>query len=351
MSGNYDENLAYGEDYNASRAPGQQTGDRGLLGDIGRKLKSRYDQYQTTQGHGQGQQYGYGSGGSQYGSQPGNPPVGGQYGAQSSNLPGGQYAPTQQYQSTSYVQGGQGTQQPGYVPPHMQENPNYGRKPDLVSKVFDGLQGTFQSIGSDVAGLLGGQYQPQPYGPYNENMTAQSDARNRYASFASEKTGNDAKWYVDGCGYMWAVSRALEGAKESIWILDWWLSPEMYLRRPPSANEQYRLDRMLQRAAQRGVKVNIIVYKEVTQVLTRKFGNGLTDYLHSFLPSHTDTFTSALVKMGLHATTASLSHVEKEYPLIDPAVSVSSWHTKHALEALHPNIAVFRHPGERHPMI
>jgi len=70
---------------------------------------------------------------------------------------------------------------------------------------------------------------------------------------------------------MWAVSRALEGAKESIWILDWWLSPELYLRRPPSANEQYRLDRMLQRAAQRGVKVNIIVYKEVTQVLTRKF--------------------------------------------------------------------------------
>lgn len=192
------------------------------------------------------------------------------------------------------------------------------------------------------------QYQPQPYGPYNENTTSQSDPRNRYASFASEKSGNNAKWYIDGCGYMWAVSRAIEGAKESIWILDWWLSPELYLRRPPSFNEQYRLDRMLQSAAQRGVKVNIIVYKEVTQVLTRKFGNSLTDYLHSFLPSSTDTMTSALVKMGLHATTASLSHVEKEYPLIDPAVTVSSAHTKHTLEALHPNISVFRHPGEFH---
>jgi phospholipase D1/2 len=42
-----------------------------------------------------------------------------------------------------------------------------------------------------------------------------------------------------------------------------WLSPELYLRRPPSKNEQYRLDRMLQRAAQRGVRVNVIVYKEV----------------------------------------------------------------------------------------
>jgi phospholipase D1/2 len=43
---------------------------------------------------------------------------------------------------------------------------------------------------------------------------------NRYLSFAVEHEGNDAKWYVDACGYMWAVSKALEQAKESIWILD-----------------------------------------------------------------------------------------------------------------------------------
>jgi phospholipase D1/2 len=43
----------------------------------------------------------------------------------------------------------------------------------------------------------------------------------------------------------------------------------LYLRRPPAKNEQYRLDRMLQAAAQRGVKVNVIVYKEVAQALTR----------------------------------------------------------------------------------
>lgn len=28
---------------------------------------------------------------------------------------------------------------------------------------------------------------------------------------------------------MWAVSVALEEAKESIWILDWWLSPGMWV--------------------------------------------------------------------------------------------------------------------------
>jgi phospholipase D1/2 len=48
---------------------------------------------------------------------------------------------------------------------------------------------------------------------------------NRFHSFAPPRRGNDAKWFVDGCGYFWAVSVALEEAKESIWILDWWLSP------------------------------------------------------------------------------------------------------------------------------
>ncbi|KAH8805791.1 hypothetical protein F5884DRAFT_459135 [Xylogone sp. PMI_703] len=115
-------------------------------------------------------------------------------------------------------------------------------------------------------------------------------ADNRYLSFAAPRAGNHAKWYVDGCGYFWAVSEAIERAEESIWILDWWLSPELYLRRPPSENEKYRLDRMLVEAAERGVKVNIIVYKEVEAVLT-----------------------------------------------------LDSAHTKHALE-VHPNIAVFRHP-------
>nr|POF14250.1 phospholipase d1 [Quercus suber] len=51
-------------------------------------------------------------------------------------------------------------------------------------------------------------------------------------------------------------------------ILDWWCSPELYLRRPPAKNEKYRLDRLLFAAAARGVQINIIVYKEVTQALT-----------------------------------------------------------------------------------
>ena len=123
-----------------------------------------------------------------------------------------------------------------------------------------------------------------------------------------------------------------------------WLSPELYLRRPPSRNEQYRIDRMLQVAAQRGVKVNIIVYKEVEQALTRKYlSPTLPKYLHSLLPHGVDPFTKAISHLGIAATFASLEHIEAENPLIT-TMTVSSAHTKHALEALHPNIAVFRHP-------
>ncbi|KAF2205710.1 phospholipase D/nuclease [Delitschia confertaspora ATCC 74209] len=90
----------------------------------------------------------------------------------------------------------------------------------------------------------------------------------RFNSFAPEHNGNLVKWYVDGRDYFWAVSVALERAKETIYIADWWLSPELFLRRPPYYNRKWRLDEILKRKAQAGVKIYIIVYKEVTQALT-----------------------------------------------------------------------------------
>ena len=129
---------------------------------------------------------------------------------------------------------------------------------------------------------------------------------------------------------------------------------------------------MLQAAAQRGVKVRIIgmvlsgskikrgsilrsyahtltpggtVYKEVTQALTRKYLSPiLPKYLHSLLPQQRDTVTFAMTRLGLAATFASLEYAEAENPLISPPLIVDSAHSKHALEDLHPNISVFRHP-------
>ncbi|KAF2760612.1 phospholipase D/nuclease [Pseudovirgaria hyperparasitica] len=93
-------------------------------------------------------------------------------------------------------------------------------------------------------------------------------AEHRFGSFAPERDGNNVKWYVDGRDYYWAVSTALEEAKETIYIADWWLSPELFLRRPPYFNQEWRLDQVLKRKAEAGVKIYVIVYKEVQQALT-----------------------------------------------------------------------------------
>lgn len=46
-------------------------------------------------------------------------------------------------------------------------------------------------------------------------------------------------------------------------ILDWWLSPELQLRRPAAKYPEWRLDRLLQRKAAEGVRIYVQVYKEV----------------------------------------------------------------------------------------
>ncbi len=90
----------------------------------------------------------------------------------------------------------------------------------------------------------------------------------RFASDFPERDGNLTKWYVDGRDYFWAVSVALEKARETIYIADWWLSPELFLRRPPYHNQEWRLDQVLKRRAEAGVKIFVIVYREVEAALT-----------------------------------------------------------------------------------
>lgn len=56
--------------------------------------------------------------------------------------------------------------------------------------------------------------------------------------------------YVDGAMYMRAAANAIENAKEEIFITDWWLSPELFLKRSHCKNnEEWRLDLLLKRKA------------------------------------------------------------------------------------------------------
>jgi phospholipase D1/2 len=63
------------------------------------------------------------------------------------------------------------------------------------------------------------------------------------SSFAPT-TGNKLKWFIDGKDYFHALSEALEQATSTIAIIGWWVTPELFLRRPPGANHDWRLDRM-----------------------------------------------------------------------------------------------------------
>ncbi|EGN97561.1 hypothetical protein SERLA73DRAFT_169861 [Serpula lacrymans var. lacrymans S7.3] len=125
----------------------------------------------------------------------------------------------------------------------------------------------------------------------NDEIRAEINASHRFESFADQRSQNSIKWHIDGHDYMYALSEMLDSAQDAIFILDWWLSPELYLRRPPAYHPEWRLDRLLKRKAQQGVKIYVVVYKEVTQTM-----------------------------------------------------SMSSKHTKSVLEGLHPNIACMRHP-------
>ena len=90
---------------------------------------------------------------------------------------------------------------------------------------------------------------------------------NRFGSFAPVRSNVYAQWLVDGRDYMWNVSRAISMARDVIHIHDWWLSPELYMRRPAAISQKWRLDRLLQRKAREGVKVFIIVYRNINSAI------------------------------------------------------------------------------------
>uniref|UniRef100_A0A3P8WIU4 Phospholipase n=1 Tax=Cynoglossus semilaevis TaxID=244447 RepID=A0A3P8WIU4_CYNSE len=113
----------------------------------------------------------------------------------------------------------------------------------------------------------------------------------RFGSFARPEENIAAKWYVNGKTYMEDVADALEEAKEEIFITDWWLSPEIFLKRPVVEGNRWRLDCILKRKAQQGVRIFVMLYKEV-----------------------------------------------------EIALGINSGYSKRMLRHLHPNIKVMRHP-------
>lgn len=159
---------------------------------------------------------------------------------------------------------------------------------DYAERLPEGIERTRDQI---IGILEPDRRHDNPEEKLDDEIREQINASHRFRSFADQRIDNAIKWHIDGHDYMYALSEMLDSAKECIFILDWWLTPELYLRRPPADHPEWRIDRLLQRKARQGVRIYVIVYKEVTQTMT-----------------------------------------------------MNSKHTKAALEALHPNIACMRHP-------
>ena len=131
---------------------------------------------------------------------------------------------------------------------------------------------------------------------------------NLYGAYTNEKLNNMAYWFVDGKDYFLDLKSKLEAAKETIFITDWWMSPEVWLERPVDSQiymalefqkkqrkespPYTRLKDILYQLAVKGVKIYILVYQECSYALT-----------------------------------------------------LDSQHTQNSLEKLHPNIIVTRHPS------
>ncbi|KAJ7758541.1 phospholipase D [Mycena maculata] len=106
---------------------------------------------------------------------------------------------------------------------------------------------------------------------------------NRFDSFSPIRLNVAAQWLVDGRDYFWNLSRALLLARETIYIHDWWLSPELQLRRPNK--DRYRLDRLLERKAKEGVKIYVILYQEVSNRTTPTDSNYAKQRLTALHPN------------------------------------------------------------------
>lgn len=73
---------------------------------------------------------------------------------------------------------------------------------------------------------------------------------------------------MDAAGYFAAVHDALVVAQHCVYIADWWMSPELYLKRPAEQHLSSQLVDVLGTLADRGVQVYVFLYKEISFSLT-----------------------------------------------------------------------------------
>lgn len=85
---------------------------------------------------------------------------------------------------------------------------------------------------------------------------------NRFNSFSPVRSKNFVNYFINAEGYYSNLYTDLTSARYEVFIRGWWICPELYLKRPIESNQQSRIDYVLEKAARRGVKIYIILFKE-----------------------------------------------------------------------------------------
>ena len=76
-------------------------------------------------------------------------------------------------------------------------------------------------------------------------------------------------YFCNGKPYFERVLAAIDAAQRELFVAGWWITPDVHLHRPEGrgVDAASRLDRVIERAAGRGVKVFILMYKEIERAL------------------------------------------------------------------------------------
>ncbi|PRP75984.1 hypothetical protein PROFUN_01700 [Planoprotostelium fungivorum] len=90
----------------------------------------------------------------------------------------------------------------------------------------------------------------------------------RFNSFVPERQSIGCRWFVDGKDYFSFLVDVLNAATSEIFIADWWLSPELYLKRGYHSSIEDRLDILLKKKADAGIKVYVLVWNETKIAMT-----------------------------------------------------------------------------------
>ncbi len=131
------------------------------------------------------------------------------------------------------------------------------------------------------------------------NIQSSDDSqRYRHGSFAPVRESGQAVWFVDGKEYMSAVADAIVAAETEIMITDWQMNPEIFMKRPDSGvgNLDWRLDKMLLKKADEGIRVYILLYWETKQALdlgSEHVVKLLGEHKNIEVHRHPDTLTGA----------------------------------------------------------